>query len=89
MTVRDPPNLSDRRFKGLSKQSKQFIKSKYLSYILLIGILLKNPEERLTLKEILDHEWFVEQRKTELNTDNTEKQKGKSDFEIYSSMKFN
>jgi serine/threonine protein kinase len=86
MTLEEPPNLSDRRWKHNTPSARNFVKSIINFYL---GILQKNPDDRMKIKEILDHEWFLEQDKNQFNQMRSKKEfDGKSDFEIYSSTNY-
>jgi len=48
MTIDDPPNFTEKRWRKISTSAKQFTQ----------GLLQKAPENRLSLKEVIDSVWF-------------------------------
>ena len=47
-TIQDPVPYPSQVWSGLSKEAKQFVE----------GLLKKNPADRMTIKQVLEHEWI-------------------------------
>lgn len=67
----------------LSPEVKNFVESKNIAKH--IGLLVKDPAKRMSIKEVLEHSWIQKYAKTNL----TEKRRGSKDithssnFELY------
>jgi tRNA A-37 threonylcarbamoyl transferase component Bud32 len=75
-TVNEDPPYKGSIWKTISKEAKDFIK----------GLLQKNPEERMNIKEALEHEWFHKFDKTGNNVilaRRFNKDIKKNEFELY------
>ena len=81
-TINDPVVFSEKKSEEISKEAKDFI----------ISCLKKNPEERINITQILQHEWFKKYVSNELIEHRKECQSKKhcffDIFEVFSSGEF-
>lgn len=71
-TIQDPVPYPSQVWGKISKEARRFVD----------GLLRKNPSERMTIKQVLEHEWFKQYSKSPELRQKT-KTRTKSLFSLY------
>ena len=94
MTIYEPAPFPYQNWKKISPEAKAFVESKiiliknlfYLQiYFIFLDLLHKDPSQRMTIKEALEHKWFQIHNECNLTERRKSKDLSGSTFKLYTS----